>query len=182
MKFKSYQELDGLPQLFVLRHHSTCKPPFSRSSREKEKPPTNITANGDPACTATPAPATVATLKPTTSHPSSPATVHTSTEPFAPATSPAAATKQSGAPPPRSTSAFYSSDSSDEDVSVGTQSPPSRKYHFSAADFLHDTTPTTSNDSPTMTTPSRTAKTDKQKTMAKDLSLLQQKERSKPLT
>nr|XP_045605972.1 mucin-1-like [Procambarus clarkii] len=142
-------------------------------------PVSDITVNvTEPTAAVTPAPVTASTQKPTTSYPPSPATspptVHTSTEPSTPAISPAVATKPSGALLPRPTSAsMYSSDSADEDVSVGTPSPPSRKYYFSAADFLHDTTPTASNDSTTMSTRSRTAKKDKQKTKTKDQNLLQ---------
>ncbi|XP_069158032.1 mucin-7-like [Procambarus clarkii] len=142
-------------------------------------PVSDITVNvTEPTAAVTPAPVTASTQKPTTSYPPSPATspptVHTFTEPSTPAISPAVATKPSGALLPRPTSAsMYSSDSADEDVSVGTPSPPSRKYYFSAADFLHDTTPTASNDSTTMSTRSRTAKKDKQKTKTKGQNLLQ---------
>ncbi|XP_069195313.1 uncharacterized protein [Procambarus clarkii] len=122
---------------------------------------------------AEPTVATEATQKSTTCHPPlsapAPPTVHASTEPSTPATRPAAVFQPSRAQPPRSTtSAFYSSDSSGEDVAVGTPSSPSRKCHYSPADFLHDTTQSTSNNSTTMSTRSQT---DKHKKI-KDQSLL----------
>nr|XP_045603414.1 flocculation protein FLO11-like [Procambarus clarkii] len=136
-------------------------------------PASDIAVNDtEPTVAATSAPGMVATQKPTTSHPpspvTSPPTVHTSTEPSTSATSPTAATKPSGTLLPRPTSpGMYSSDSSDEDVSVGTTSPPSQKDNYSSADFLYD-----SIDPTAMSTRSRTAKKDKPKTKTKDQSLL----------
>ncbi|XP_069166159.1 uncharacterized protein [Procambarus clarkii] len=136
-------------------------------------PASDIAVNDtEPTAAATSAPDTVATQKPTTSHPpspvTSPPTVHTSTEPSTSAISPTAATKPSGTLLSRPTSpGMYSSDSSDEDVSVGTTSPPSQKYNYSSADFLYD-----SIDPTAMSTRSRTAKKDKPKTKTKDQSFL----------
>nr|XP_045611961.1 proteoglycan 4-like [Procambarus clarkii] len=136
-------------------------------------PASDIAVNDtEPTAAATSAPGMVATQKPTTSHPpspvTSPPTVHTSTEPSTSAVSPTAATKPSGTLLPRPTSpGMYSSDSSDEDVSVGTTSPPSQKYNYSSADFLYDAIDPTA-----MSTRSRTAKKDKPKTKTKDQTLL----------
>nr|XP_045591357.1 flocculation protein FLO11-like [Procambarus clarkii] len=136
-------------------------------------PASDIAVNDtEPTAAATSAPGMVATQKPTTSHPpspvTSPSTVHTSTEPSTSAVSPTAATKPSGTLLPRPTSpGMYSSDSSDEDVSVGTTSPPSQKYNYSSADFLYDAIDPTA-----MSTRSRTAKKDKSKTKTKDQTLL----------
>nr|XP_045604860.1 lysine-rich arabinogalactan protein 19-like [Procambarus clarkii] len=130
-------------------------------------PATTATNACEPTAAVTPAPATEATQNPTTSRPSpsatAPPTVRASTEPSTPETRPAAVTQPSRAQPSRSTSDFYSSDSTDEDVCVGTPSPHSRKCHYSAADVLHDTTRSTFKDNSTMTTRSQTTKTDKPK-------------------
>ncbi|XP_069168872.1 uncharacterized protein [Procambarus clarkii] len=95
---------------------------------------------------------------------------------------PTTANQPSRTQPLRSTtSGLHSSDEPDEDVSVGTPSPPSRKCHYSAADFLHDTAPTTPNDSTTKPAQSQTTKTetDKPKKKTKDQSLLKSSTKKK---
>ncbi|XP_069173024.1 mucin-7-like [Procambarus clarkii] len=168
---------NGLPTYTVPDEVFTTSTSATGSSPAPD-PVSDIVNVAAPTSAATPAPATEATQKPTPSHPSPSAT---STEPSTPATRPAAVIQLSRTQPPRSTtSAFDSSYSSDEEVSVGTSSPPSRRCQYSAADFLHDTTLSTSNDSTTMTTRGQTTKpTDKPKKKTNDPSLLKSSRKNK---